>query len=109
MEFLKVGLVMAAGLGSTWAARETTDALFAVHRPQTLVQAVEQQEPAESSPAANGKEAPAVPEMSREEMEAEFRKAQEEIGAGGKGAELREFRPTKPLPADLPIALPSDI
>jgi hypothetical protein len=42
-------------------------------------------------------------------MEAELKRAQQELGEGGKDDELREFRPTKPLPADMPIALPSDI
>jgi hypothetical protein len=117
MEILKVGLVIAAGLGSTWAARATTDALFGVATPQPLVQAAGEADPARAgggtAPAAAGAgaapEAPAIPEMSREQMDEEFRKAQAELGAGGKSAEMGEFRPTKPLPADLAISLPSDI
>lgn len=106
MEILKIGLVIAAGLGSTWVARETTEALLGVPAPRRFVQA-----PADEGAGAAGAgeaTAPAVPEMSREEMEKEFQKAQAELG-GDKAAELREFRPSKPLPADLPIALPSDI
>ncbi len=104
MEIIKVGLVIAAGLGSTWMARETTEALFGVSAPRQYLQAQE-------DGAAGGAEqtTPAVPEMSREEMDKEFREAQAQMGGGGKEAELREFRPTRPLPADLPIALPSDI
>lgn len=113
MEILKVGLVVAAGLGSTWMAREATEALFGVPRPQFLLQA---EQPQQRSSARDGgaqgvqpAEASAVPELSREEMEAELRRAQEELGARAKDDELREFRPTRPLPADLAIALPSDI
>lgn len=117
MEMLKVGLVIAAGLGSTWAARATTDALFGVAAPQPLLQAAGEAAPAgaggATAPAASGGDAdaapPAIPEMSREQMDEEFRKAQAELGAGAKGGEMSEFRPTKPLPADLAIALPSDI
>jgi hypothetical protein len=109
MEILKVALVVATGLGSTWAAGVVTDAAFGGPRPQALVQDAGRQEPATPPPAAGDGQAPAVPEMSREEMEAELRRAQAELGAGSKGEELREFRPTKPLPADLPVALPSDI
>jgi len=106
VEILKIGLVIAAGLGSTWAAREATEFL-GMPAPQRFVQA-----PADEGAGAAGAgeaAAPAVPELSREEMDEEFQKAQAEIRGGDKEAELREFRPTKPLPADLPIALPSDI
>lgn len=113
MEILKVALVVAAGLGSTWMAREATEALFGVPPPQFLLQA---EQPQQRTSAQQGgeqgpqpAEAPAVPELSREEMEAELRRAQEELGARPKDDELREFRPTRPLPADLGIALPSDI
>jgi hypothetical protein len=41
-------------------------------------------------------------------MEAELKRAQQEL-AGKPDDEMREFRPSKPLPADLPIALPSNI
>jgi hypothetical protein len=50
-----------------------------------------------------------MPEMSREEMDAELKRAEAQISGAGRDTELREFRPTKPLPADLAIALPSDI
>lgn len=104
MELVKIGLVMAAGLGSTWVARTTTDALLdPPPAAATLVQAG-----GEAASGAAGAP-PAVPEMSREEMEAELKRAQAEVSGAKDGTELREFRPSKPLPADLPIALPSDI
>jgi hypothetical protein len=102
MNFLRVLVVMAAGLGSTWAARMTTDALLGSPAAISFAQST-------GETAAGGAAPPAVPEMSREEMDAELKRAQAEISGKGNEAELREFRPTKPLPADLPIALPSDI
>jgi hypothetical protein len=105
VKILKVALVMAAGLGSTWAARVTTDTLLGAPAATSLVQAAQQPAPAGGPPSP-----PAVPEMSREEMEAELKRAQREISGGpARDEELREFRPTRPLPADLAIALPSDI
>lgn len=109
MEIVKVGLVVMAGLGSTWVARAATDALLGVRGPAaTLVQAPAA--PPATGPAASGESPPpVVPEMSREEMDAELRRAQAELSGAKNQDELREFRPTKPLPADLPVALPSDI
>jgi hypothetical protein len=110
MEILKVGLVMVAGLGSTWVARETTDLFLAAPAGQGQGRAQEPAQDAAAEPAPGGAPAAAIPEMSREEMEEELKRAQAELAGGGKkDAELREFRPTRPLPADLPIALPSDI
>lgn len=109
MEIIKVGLVIAAGLGSTLAARQVTDTLFGAPVAR-LMQAEQQPAPAaEPGGDAAGQDTPSpVPEMSREEMEAELKRARQELA--GKGAdEMREFRPSKPLPADLPIALPSNI
>jgi hypothetical protein len=72
-----------------------------------LVQA--QEAPQTTGGGAAGADTPSpVPEMSREEMEAELKRAQQEL-AGKPDDEMREFRPSKPLPADLPIALPSNI
>ena len=107
MEVFKVGLVIAVGLGSTWAARATTDALFGP--PLQLMQAQEPEPAPVSQPDAARGAPPAVPEMSREEMDAELRRAQAEIAGQPAPGEIGEFRPSKPLPADLPIAMPSDI
>jgi len=104
---LKLGLVMAAGLGSTWAARTATQAWLDVQPPARLAQAAGDEASA-PAPAAAGTP-PVVPEMSREEMEAELKRAQAELGGRKDESELREFRPSRPLPADLPISLPSDI
>jgi hypothetical protein len=105
MDRLKIGLVIAAGLGSTWAARVSTDALFDTASPAMLTQS---EEP--GAAAGTPSPPPAIPEMSREEMEAELKRARDGIsGSPVQDAGLREFRPTRPLPADLAIALPSDI
>lgn len=113
MQVFKVGLVMAAGLGSTWAARQVTDAwLGPPDQPGPPGQQYLMQAPAAepAAPAAAGTAAPAKPpELSREEMEAELRRAQAELDGKPTADELQEFRPSKPLAADLAIALPSDI
>ena len=113
MEILKVVLVMMAGLGSTWVARATTDALLGPSTASALVQATAAQ-PDATPPAAgptpgSSPGPPVVPEMSREEMEAELERARAERGGARNEGDLREFRPTRPLAADLAIALPSDI
>ena len=110
MEILKVALVVMVGFGSTWVARAATDVLLGVRAPATMRVHAENAQPA-AGPAATEQPAarPVVPEMSREEMEAELRHAQAELGEKKSTDDLREFRPTKPLPADLAVALPSDI
>lgn len=44
--------------------------------------------------------------MTEEEVEAELQRIEEALNDTD---ELREFKPSKPLAADLPIALPSDL
>jgi hypothetical protein len=115
MELVKIGIVIAAGLGSTWAARQVTDVWLGPQQARTLAQAQPGSAPAsppESPAEAPAKAPPAVPEMSREEMEAELERARKQLAgerADDSGGDVREFRPTRPLPADLAIALPSDI
>ena len=111
MEIIKVGLVMVVGLGSTWAARETSDSMFGPSRANLMQEPTETPEQTgPTQPAAESESsAPAVPEMSREEMEEDLRRAEAEIAGKPSAKELEEFRPSKPLAADLAIALPSDI
>lgn len=129
MEIFKVGVVVAAGLGSTWAARTVTDGWLGLAPPAVQVaQAPEaqgdaQREPAApgetaQAPVATGKEpaqdagagsAPPVTEISREEMEKELERARAEIAGKPAQGELEEFRPSRPLAADVAIALPSDM
>ena len=113
MEIVKVGLVIAAGLGSTWAAREATDLMFGSPQSQSLVQTTEQKPPAGSTtPPATSEtpaEAPKIPEISRQEMEDELKRAQAEISGKPAPGDNEEFRPSKPLAADVAISLPSDM
>ncbi len=107
MQIVKIGLVMAAGLGSTWAARTVTDAWLGPQVPARLVEA-----PADGQAVSGSGPSPvppAVPALSREEMEAELRRAQAELAGKPAGGDLEEFRPSRPLAADLAIALPSDM
>jgi hypothetical protein len=48
----------------------------------------------------------AVSTMTEEEVEAELQRIEEALNDTD---ELKEFKPSKPLAADLPIALPSDL
>lgn len=105
MDLLKVGFVVAAGLGSTWAAREATDAFFVQSQGHQLVQAAGKT----PAPAEAAKAPPSGPSPDQEQIDAELKRAQDEIAGRGKDDELKEFRPTKPLSADLAVALPSDI
>lgn len=110
MQIFKVGLVMAAGLGSTWAARTVTDAWLGPQPAAAALAQVPAAEPAAPAGGAGGAAAPAKPpELSREELDAELRRAQAELAGKPSADELKEFRPSKPLAADLAIALPSDI
>jgi hypothetical protein len=51
-------------------------------------------------------EAAVIEELSQEELDAEMARIEEALGDTG---ELKEFIPSKPLAADLPVSLPSDI
>jgi hypothetical protein len=110
MDLFKVGVVVVAGLGSTWAAREITDAWLgrASPSPAALVQT---EPPAEPAPPAaeGGGGGPPIEEISREEMERELERARAEIAGKPARGELEEFRPSRPLAADVAIALPSDM
>ncbi len=111
MDILKIGLVMAAGLGSAWAAREATDLVFGGPATRSFMQTSEQPAPAggATAPAPGEKTPPKIPELSRQEMEDELKRAQAEINNKPLPGENEEFRPSKPLAADVAIALPSDI
>lgn len=64
--------------------------------------------PAAPPPATEGRPAgKAAPEVTREEMNAELQKLERTLGNGVK--DPGETAADKPLPADLPVALPSDI
>ena len=101
----KAGFLIMAGMGATWVAYEASDAFLA-----PSVSRLTQATGAAPAPAAT---TPPIKQLSKEELEEELKKAQAAMSeAGSKDVspdEIREFRPTKPLPADLPVSLPSDI
>jgi hypothetical protein len=79
MKYLKIAIALAAGIGIAWAADEASD------------------EPAETEISEA---------MTEAEVEMELQRIEEALGETD---ELKEFVPSKPLAADLPIDLPSDI
>ena len=87
MKSFKVILLLTAGLGTAWGQGDQPD----VEQP-----AVDQ---------------PEVEQLSQEELDGEMRRMEEALNETGLGEsdEVVEFIPTKPLSADLPVALPSDI
>jgi hypothetical protein len=83
MKIYKLILVLAVGFGIAWA---------------------------ENEPAARGEnpggEETGVEQLSQAELDAEIERVEAALGDQD---EVKEFIPTKPLAADLPVALPSDI
>lgn len=113
MQAFKVGLVMLLGLGSTWAARGLTDAWLGPPLPASQLLQASRGDAAGGAAAAADAQAPApaepLPQLSREELEDELRRARAELAGQPGAAELEEFRPSRPLAADVAIAMPSDI
>ncbi len=87
MKLFKIILLLTAGLGTAWGQGD---------QPEVEQPAVDQ---------------PGVEQLSQEELDAEMRRMEEALNETGLGEsdEVVEFIPTKPLSADLPVALPSDI
>lgn len=87
MKLFKIILLLTAGLGTAWGQGD---------------------QPEVEQPAVNQ---PGVEQLSQEELDAEMRRMEEALNESGLGEsdEVVEFIPTKPLSADLPVALPSDI
>ena len=111
MNILRITLVAAAALGVTWAAEQVLQSAA-----QDSVPVLTQAETGGRAPAAGagaqadaGLDEPAeIPEMSSEEVAAELERIEAAV-AGADEEDLEEFTPSKPLAADLAIALPSDI
>ncbi len=87
MKLFKIILLLTVGLGTAWGQGD---------QPEVEQPAVDQ---------------PGVEQLSQEELDAEMQRMEEALDETGLGEsdEVVEFIPTKPLAADLPIALPSDI
>ena len=113
MTMFRIALIAAAALGVTWAAEQAVQRMAQAPAP-VMAQAdpAPAGQVADTTPGGTGDAAPAEPDplpgLSSEEVEKEL--ARIEAEAAGEGAnDLEEFTPTKPLAADLAIALPSDI
>lgn len=92
MKFIKGILLLAVGLSIAWAADGPA----------------QDNQPGGQQP---GDEEPGIEQLSQEQLDAEMRRVEEALDESGLGEsdEVVEFIPTKPLAADLPVALPSDI
>ena len=88
MKIYKLILVLAVGFGIAWAENEP---------------AAQGENPGGENP---GGEETGVEQLSQAELDAEIERVEAALGDED---EVKEFIPTKPLAADLPVALPSDI
>ena len=115
MQLLKVAAIAAAGLGVTWAAQQISGPLLGLGPDSEPVQ-VAQAEPEAASPTTTDTPAPgsqpdkknAIDQLSEQEMADELARI-EAASSGEDTTELKEFKPSRPLAADLAISLPSDI
>ena len=92
MQGLKTMLVIALGLGSTWAAWQIAPA----ETSGMLVYA--QEAPVPEDAAGEG--------LSDAEIEEQLARIEEAMDTYG---EVKEFRPSEPLPADMAIEMSSDL
>jgi len=108
---MKTSLIVIAGLGLTWAAGQVSDAVL--NPASASVVLAQADNPADSpadqadSTSSDAIDTPEIEELTEEELDAEL--ARIEDAAGLDDEELEEFVPSKPLAADIPISLPSDI
>ena len=110
MNLGRILILVAAAAGATWAteqvvqraARDGVPVLMQVEAETTAESAGAPPTPDGNTPAPDP-----VPEISAEEMDAELARIEAAV-AGADGEDLEEFTPSKPLAADLAIALPSD-
>jgi len=116
MKLIKVAAIAAGGLGLTWAAQQVTGPLLGLDdaggRGVRVAQAPTRAEPeAAPEPAAGEDGAQAttdIEQLSEEEIAEELARI-EAASTGQVLDELEEFKPSRPLAADLAISLPSDI
>ena len=111
MEFLKLALIMVAGLGVTCATGAVLPAPQVENASNVVVAQAET-----TLDSADIEEAKASPdskdvivdleEVSQEDIDAELAKLEAALEGG---EELEEFKPAESLPADLRLHLPSDI
>lgn len=118
MKVLKVAAIAAGGLGVTWAAQQLTGPLLGLDEPGREVRVAQADpDPAPGTPdepaaAAGNGQAPGtttdIEQLSDDDIAEELARI-EAASTGQDPDELEEFTPSRPLAADLAIALPSDI
>ena len=111
MEFLKVALVMVAGLGVTCAIGAVVLAPQAENTSNVVVAqadtSLDSADMKEAKSSADSKDVIVdLEEVSQEDIDAELAKLEAALEGG---EELEEFKPAESLPADLRLHLPSDI
>ena len=107
MNIIKVTILAAAGLGALWFAEVLTE--LAIGSDTRVLMAQETEGASESSvPEGDDvdKRPTEIEQLSQEEMDAELQRIEEALD---ETEELKEFIPSKPIAADLPISWPSDI
>lgn len=111
MHILRITLVAAAALGVTWAAEQVVQRASQGGVPvltQVETGGADTPGAAQEQPDTGTSEPEAIPELSSEEVAEELARIEAAVAAA-EGEELKVFTPSKPLAADLAIALPSDI
>ena len=115
MNLFRIGIFAFAAFGATWAAEQLVLSISPEAEPVVVAQAEQASSPSapESAPAAaegaeSGGASAQIEALSGEEIEQELARIEAAV-SGAEVDELEEFTPTKPLAADLAIALPSDI
>ena len=105
MQILKVALIATGALGITWAASQVTGPWLGLDDGRVRV-AQSQGGATSAEPRAGGERE--IEQLSEEEIARELERIEAASGAADPD-ELEEFKPSRPLAADLAIALPSDI
>ena len=107
MNIIKVTVLAAAALGAVWVAEVLTG--LAIGSDASVLMAQDTEGTSEPSVLAGDdvdQRPTEIEQLSQEEMDAELQRIEEALD---ETEELKEFIPSKPIAADLPISWPSDI
>ncbi len=114
MKLFRLMIFALAAIGSAWATEQligpeaSTPELAAKRDAPVVLAQAEEPAAGEADDSAGPVSAPIeIEQLSEDELQAELERIEQE--AAGSDDELKEFKPSKPLIADLPVALPSDI
>jgi len=107
VNIIKVTILATAALGAVWFTEVLTDLVIGSDAKVLMAQGTEEtSEPSEPVGDDVDKRPTEIEQLSEDEMDAELQRIEEALG---ETEELKEFIPSKPIAADLPISLPSDI